>query len=64
MEATIHMYRRLPCIGLSISRQPLSIAVLKNVAKSILLTFNAFFVKMKVFTCMEVITWMKQVKKL
>lgn len=23
MEATIHMYRRLPCIGLSISRQPL-----------------------------------------
>ena len=34
------------------------------VAKSILLTFNIFFVKMKVFTCMEVITWMKQVKKL
>ena len=27
MEATIHMYRRLPCIGLSISRQPLFVSL-------------------------------------
>jgi hypothetical protein len=30
MEATIHMYRRLPCIGLSISRQPLGQAKGEN----------------------------------
>ena len=36
---------------------------LENMSKSILLTLNYFFDKMKVFTCMEVITWMKQVKE-